>query len=349
MELYRYWQIELEKQPVEFLSRRGDTLLKKSRQELAEFLNCAPDEIVYVPNATTALNIIAHSIDLQSGDEVLSTDLEYGAMDRMWQIVCKRKSANYRRVKTVFPLNNEQFVENFFENVHHRTKVIFLSHITSSTALVLPVKQIVNKAKSLGIITVIDGAHVPGQLPIDLSDLGADFYTGNCHKWLFAPKGAAFLYARKSVQNLLKPFLISWGRNEFISNSAFIDEFEYQGTRDLAPFLSVPAGIEFHKRFMKQKVKAEITRSLEYLKSELTQIFDTAALIEHIPENIQMYAHALPENIDGQLLKTRLYNDYKIELPVSTQNNVEYLRISLQIFNDLEEINILLSVLRKIL
>ncbi len=349
MKVYRDWQIELEKQPVEFLGRRRATLLKESRQELAKFLNCASDEIVYVPNATTALNIIAHSINLQSGDEVLSTDLEYGAMDRMWQIVCKRKAANYRRAKTYFPLRDEQFVKDFFENVYPNTKIIFLSHITSSTALLLPVKQIVNKAKSLGIITVIDGAHVPGQLPIDLSDLAADFYSGNCHKWLFAPKGAAFLYARKPMQNLLKPFLISWGRNEFISSSAFIDEFEYQGTRDLAPFLSVPAGIEFHKKFLKQSVKGKISQMLEYVKFEFTQIFKTEAIIEHIPENIQMYAHALPKNINGQLLKTKLYDEYKIELPVSTQNNVEYMRISLQIFNDREEIDSLLSVLKKTL
>ncbi|MCF6240760.1 MAG: aminotransferase class V-fold PLP-dependent enzyme [Bacteroidales bacterium] len=349
MDVYRNWQIELEKQPVEFLGRRRETLLKEAREALAVFLNCISDEIVYVSNATTALNIIAHSIDLQAGDEVLATDLEYGAMDRMWEIVCERKGAVYRRVKTKLPLNDDEFVDNFFANVHPDTKVIFLSHISSSTALLLPVKQIIERANQKGILSIIDGAHVPGQIPLDLTELGADFYTGNCYKWLFAPKGAAFLYARKSKQDLLKPFLISWGRKEFFSNSPFIDEFEYQGTRDLAPFLTVPAGIEFHKEYSTYPVKQNIRKMLEYTKNELSKIFNTKAIIEEIPENIQMYAHPLPQKINGKLLKTKLYDEYKIELPVSTQNNVEYLRISLQIFNNKSELDILFARLKYLL
>lgn len=347
MKVYQNWQLDLEKQPVEFLARRRVALLKESRQILAKFLNCASDEIVYLTNATTALNIIAHSLNLQAGDEILSTDLEYGAMDRMWQIICQQKSANYRRVKTIFPLKHEQFVENFFKNVNPYTKAIFMSHISSSTALLLPIKQIVDKARNFGIITVIDGAHVPGHLSFDLTDLSPDFYTGNCHKWLFAPKGAAFLYAKKSMQYLLKPFLISWGRNEFVSNSAFIDEFEYQGTRDIAPFLSVPASIKFRQQFLTQSIKTKIHQMLEYIKFEFTQIFKTDAIINQISENMQMYAHPLPVDINPQLLQTTLYDKYKIEIPINIHNNVAYIRISLQIFNELDEIHILLEVLKK--
>lgn len=341
MENYQNWQIELENQPVEFMARRSKSLLKNAREQLALFLHCAPDEIVFVTNATTALNIVAHSIDLKPGDEVLSTDLEYGAMDRMWELICRDKGAVYRKSKTRFPLNDDEFVDDFFLNVHPNTKLIFLSHITSSTALLLPVYQIIKRAKEMNIITVIDGAHVPGQIPLNLSDLGADFYTGNCHKWLFAPKGAAFLYARKNVQNLLKPFLISWGRKEFFSDSEFIDEFEYQGTRDLAPFLSVPAGIDFHKKYINHSVKQNIRHLLEYVKDEFTRIFNTPALINHIPENMQMYAHPLPENTDGTYLKTQLYDQYKIELPVSEQNHIQYIRIALQFFNNKKDLKFL--------
>ncbi len=348
MDVYRDWQIELERQPVEFLGRRRETLLKYAREELARFLNCASDEIVFVTNATTALNIVAHSIDLQPGDEVLTTDLEYGAMDRMWKIICERKGAVYRKVKTNFPLSNDEFVENVFQNVHPKTKVLFLSHITSSTALLFPVKQMVQRANEMGIITIIDGAHVPGQIPLDLADLAPDFYTGNCHKWLFAPKGAAFFYARKNHQNFLKPFLISWGRKEFLSESPFIDEFEYQGTRDLAPFLSVPAGIEFHKKYCTNSAKQNIRQMLEYAKTEFARIFNTPAIIKRIPENMQMYAHPLPKDIDGKLLKTKLFDRFKIELPVSTQNNIEYMRISLQVFNTKEDLDYLFSKIQKL-
>ncbi len=348
MDVYRNWQIELEKQPVEFLARRRQALLKSARQKLSEFLNCATDEIVYVTNATTALNIVAHSIDLQPGDEVLSTDLEYGAIDRMWEIICERKGAVYRKVKTNFPLKNDEFVENFFQNVQPKTKILFLSHITSSTALLLPVKQLVQRANEMNIISIIDGAHVPGHIPLNLADLAPDFYTGNCHKWLFAPKGAAFFYARKNHQNLLKPFLISWGRKEFLSESPFIDEFEYQGTRDLAPFLSVPAGIEFHKKYFTDSAKQNIRHMLEYAKTEFARIFDTKALIEYIPENMQMYAHPLPKDIDGKLLKTKLYDNYNIELPVSLQNNIEYIRISLQLFNTKDDLDFLFTQLKNI-
>ena len=349
MEEYRKWQIELEKQPVEFLGRRKEELLLDARKKLANFLNCAPDELVYVTNATTALNIVAYSIDLQKNDEILSTDLEYGAMDRMWEIICKRQGAIYRQVRTKLPLKPEIFVNNFIENINSKTKAVFLSHITSSTALMLPVKKIIDYAKKKNIITIIDGAHVPGQLPLNLNKLDADFYTGNCHKWLFAPKGAAFFYARKEKQKLLKPFLISWGRKEFISSSEFIDEYEYQGTRDLAPFLSVPAGIEFNKKYLTQSAKTEIKKLLEYAQNRFTNIFDTPPITETIYDNMQMYAHPLPKHIDGLKLKKKLYDKYKIELPVSIQNNVQYMRISLQIFNKKNDLNVLFEKIKMLI
>jgi len=347
---YQRWQIELERQPVEFLGRRHGKLLLESRKALCCYLDCAVDEIIFVPNATTAINIVSHSLQLSAGDEVLSTNLEYGAMDRMWRIVCEAKKAKYVRAEISLPIKNQDsFADNLWKMVNGKTKVIFMSHITSSTALLLPVKQLIDKARKKGIITLIDGAHIPGQIPLNLNELGADFYTGNCHKWLMTPKGSAFFYARKSKQELLKPFLISWGRDEFLSDSAFIDEFEYQGTRDLAPFLSIPSALDFHKENVTVEFKDKIHACLDYIKKRLTVVLKTKPIVNAIPENMQMYAHPLPKSIDGKELKANLYDNYKIEIPVSTQNNVEYIRISLQVYNTKKDVDYFLDRLNELI
>ena len=347
---YQKWQIILENQPVEFLGRKHGERLFESRKVLAEYLGCENDELVFVTNATTAMNIVANSIQLSENDEVLSTNLEYGAMDRMWRLVCERQGAKFISSKINLPLvSEEQFVNDFWKDVTEKTKLISISHITSATALLLPITQIINRAKRNGIITVIDGAHAPGQIPLNLNELGCDFYTGNNHKWLMAPKGNAFFYARKEMQNILKPFLISWGRDEFLSDSTFIDEFEYQGTRDTSSFLSLPAALSFHKKYITKSVKNEINGLLRYVKLELEKIFKTPAIVNEIPENIQMYSHPLPANIDGKDLKFRLYEQFKIEIPVSQQNNVEYIRVSIQIFNNKQDIDYFLNSLNELL
>lgn len=349
MDVYQNWQIELEKQPVEFLGRKHGDLLYESRKALADYVSCDFNNLVFVANATYAMNIVSHSLKLLEDDEVLSTNLEYGAMDRMWRIICERKGASYIRAKISLPIREDKFVENFWKNATDKTKVIFLSHITSSTALLLPLQKIIDKARKKGIITIIDGAHIPGQVPLDLDKLGCDFYTGNCHKWLMAPKGAAFLYVRKEKQDMLKPFLISWGRDEFLSDSAFIDEFEYQGTRDIAAFLSVPAAIFFHHENVKLSVKKNIYKLLSYVQKGLGEILKTPPIVNKIPENMQMYAHPLPKHIDGKSIKLKLYDQFNIEVPVSTQNNVEYIRVSIHIYNTKSEIDYFLDALRSII
>ncbi|MEN8120727.1 MAG: aminotransferase class V-fold PLP-dependent enzyme [Bacteroidota bacterium] len=349
MDVYQNWQIELEKQPVEFLGRKHGDLLYESRKALADYVSCDFNNLVFVANATYAINIVSHSLKLLEDDEVLSTNLEYGAMDRMWRIICERKGASYIRAKISLPIREDKFVENFWKNATDKTKVIFLSHITSSTALLLPLQKIIDKARKKGIITIIDGAHIPGQVPLDLDKLGCDFYTGNCHKWLMAPKGAAFLYVRKEKQDMLKPFLISWGRDEFLSDSAFIDEFEYQGTRDIAAFLSVPAAIFFHHENVKLSVKKNIYKLLSYVQKGLGEILKTPPIVNKIPENMQMYAHPLPKHIDGKSIKLKLYDQFNIEVPVSTQNNVEYIRVSIHIYNTKSEIDYFLDALRSII
>jgi isopenicillin-N epimerase len=246
---YQRWQRELEKQPVEFLGRRITGLLGESRAVLGDYLGTHANNLVYTQNVTISLNIVTRSLELGPNDEVLTTDHEYGAMDRTWRFLSKERSFRYVNQHIEMPITTEErFVEDLWHGVTSRTRVIFMSHITSPTAIIFPVKQIIHRAREAGILTIIDGAHVAGQIPLHLDSLGADFYGGNLHKWLCAPKGAGFLYARPEVQHLLKPLVVSWGyESEFPSSSNFIDHHEWWGTRDMAAFLSVPKAIEFQK------------------------------------------------------------------------------------------------------
>ncbi len=244
---YQEIQREIEDQPVEFLGRRLHGLLAQARAALGGYLGADADDLVFVTNATTGLNIVARSLDLGPGDEVLTCDHEYGALDRTWRFLGKKRGFRYVRQPLPLPLGDpQQVVDAVWSGVTDRTRVLFISHITAPTALTLPVELLVRLAREAGIISIIDGAHVPGQLDLNLDRLGADFYSGNCHKWMMAPKGAAFLHARRAVQHLVEPLVVSWGYEAAEPGpSRFIDEQEWTGTRDPAAWLTVPAAIDF--------------------------------------------------------------------------------------------------------
>ena len=246
-EAYQRWQRELERQPVEFLGRRFDDLMREARSALGGYLGAEPDDLVYVTNATVGLNIVARSLELRPGDEVLATDHEYGALDRTWRFICAKYGARYIRQPASVPIRSaDEVIEAIWSGVTDRTRVLFISHIASPTAITFPIKPLIDRARARGILTVVDGAHAPGQIDLNLRELGADFYSGNLHKWLMSPKGSAFLYARKEMQHLVEPLVISWGwEAEKPGPSKFIDEQEWTGTRDIAAFLSVPSVIQF--------------------------------------------------------------------------------------------------------
>ncbi len=208
-ERYQEWQLELERQPVLFIARRLDALLAEARGELGAYVGADPDDLVFVQNAGAAVNIAAWPLDLQPGDEVLSTDLEYGALDLTWEHVCGDFGARYVRTPIRLPVTSaEEICETVWAGVGPRTRALFLSHHTSSTAMTLPVGELCGRAREAGIRTIVDGAHAPAHLPLNLRELDADFYAGNCHKWLCAPKGAGFLYVRRElIERLEPPFL----------------------------------------------------------------------------------------------------------------------------------------------
>jgi isopenicillin-N epimerase len=345
---YERWQRQLENQPVEFLGRRHDGLMRAARRALGNFLHTDADNLVFTQNVTISLNIVARSLELGPGDEVLSTDHEYGAMDRLWRFLSGERGFTYVKSPIPVPLVSvEKFVDDFWKGVTPRTRVIFLSHITSPTAIIFPVKQIVERARTAGILSIVDGAHVAGQLPLDLEALGADFYGGNLHKWLCAPKGAGFLYARPQAQPLLKPLVVSWGyESETPSGSAFVDHNEWWGTRDIAAFLSVPAAIQYQAAHDWDEVRrachglaAAALRGIENLTGRDSFYPDEGWYA-------QMFTAVLPDSLDIRDLKTSLYDRYRIEVPCMEWNGRKLIRVSIQGYNTPGDVDALLRALQ---
>lgn len=350
-ERYQAWQVELERQPVEFLGRRARELLAEARAALGAYLGADADEVVYAPNVTTALNVVARSLPLAEGDEVLTTDHEYGALERTWRFVCERRGARYVVQPLPRPLDDpDAVVEAVWRAVTPRTRVLFLSHITSPTAAILPIAPLIARARAAGIWTVVDGAHAPGQIPVDLHALDVDFYGGNCHKWLCAPKGAGFLYARHDVQHLLEPLVVSWGwRSREPGPSRFIDEQEYQGTRDLAAYLSVPAAIAFQAEHDWPRVRAECHALARWARAAVAELTGLPQLTADSPAwYAQMVTLPLPPG-DEAALKRRLYDEHRIEIPVVRWQDGRYVRISVQGYTTRADVEALVEALAALL
>ena len=349
---YQRWQHELEKQPVEFMARRITNLMAESRAVLGEYIGTHADNLVYTQNVTISLNIVARSLELGPTDEVLTTDHEYGAMDRTWRFLSKERGFRYVNQHIELPLaSNEKIVENLWRGVTKNTRVIFISHITSPTAIIFPVKEIIRRAREAGIITIVDGAHVAGQIPLHLDSLGADFYGGNLHKWLCAPKGAGFLYARPEVQDLVKPLIISWGYEaEMPGPSRFVDQHEWLGTRDMAAFLSVPAAIEFQEKFQWDGVRDLCHDLAKYAQKKICGISGFAPLHSEADGWFrQMAAAPLPADTDVLLLKNRLYDEYRIEVPLHEWNGNKLIRVSVQGYNTKRDVDKLCQALSTLL
>ena len=339
----------LEDEPVEFLGRRINDLLASARTDLGSYLHCDPANLVFVTNATHGFNIVARSIDLQPGDEILATDHEYGAADRTWRFNCALRGASYIRQPIPVPLpSDEEIVDRLWRGVTERTKLIFISHITSPTAVIFPIAEICRRARASGILTMVDGAHAPGQLDLFLDDLAPDFYTGNCHKWLCAPKGAGFLYAPPHRQSLLQPLIVSWGwESETPGPSRYIDYFSWVGTADPSPYLSVPSAIDFQREHDWPQVRQACHSLAIRANEQLTSLTGLPPVCSN-HHFVQMFAIELPPgSIDR--LGTRLFDEYAVEAPLVRWNNRDLLRVSLQAYNSPHDIERLITALKALL
>lgn len=350
-ERYQQYQLELEQEPVLFIVKTGMEYLQQSRETLAAFLNCSADDLVYLVNPSHAVNLVAKNFPLKAGDEVLTTNLEYGACDRTWEYYCAQAGALYKRQPISFPLTTkETFVEEFFKGVNNRTRLIFISHITSSTGLRFPIEAICAKAKEMGIPTFIDGAHGPAQAPINLNELGADLYTGACHKWMMTPKGSTFLYVNKTYQRMLDPLVISWGFNSTTpSHSSFLDYHQTQGTRDFSAFLCIPKAIEFMQQYNWHNVAKECRQLVHDNAQRFCELVNSQPLAP-VNKDFILQLFSIPVRTkDPIALKNLLFNEYKIEVPVMPHGDQVFLRYSIQAFNTQDHLDTLYSAVEDII
>lgn len=345
------WQLEMERNPVSFLGRRSAALLLQARTALANVMDATPDDLVFVPNATTGVNIVLRSMALQPGDEVLTTDLEYGACEAALRLVCAATGATIRRVAIPLPYLPEQALTHLTDAMGPRTRLLFVSHITSTTALILPVAEICTEARARGIVTLIDGAHAPGQIDVPLDALGADFYVGNCHKWMCAPKGAGFLHARAEHQPRLDATVTSWGYADgtgghsgfeaYLGRSLFERRLQWQGTRDISAWLAVPDAIGFQS----QRNWSTVRMACHDLAMNAVEILTRRHRLPAIarPHDwAQMVAIPVPQQ-DPEPLRRRLFEESRIEIPVTTHGERVFVRLSVQGYNTAEDIDRLLS------
>ncbi len=348
-EAYQRWQLELERQPVAFMQHRLNEQLQEARNQLGTYVNADPEDLVFVTNVTLGLNIVLRSLPLEPGDEILSTDHEYGSLNRAWEWVCNKTGAHYIRRPVPLPITStEAVVDAIWSGVTDRTRVLFCSHITSPTALTFPVAELIQKARAAGITTIIDGAHAAGQIPLDLAALGADYYSANCHKWMMAPKGVGFLHARKELHDKLEPIL-GGKAGEMLSGSRLIAEHQYQGTRDPAAFITIPDTIRFMEEHDWPTVRERCHQLARYAREKVAELTGLPPAMPDSPQWFTQMALLPIPACDGAALKSRLLAEYGCELPITGHDDQQFLRISVQGYNSRKDVDTLVEGLSVLL
>lgn len=357
-EVYQKYQTDLESHPIKFMQEDVYKLLEISRESLSHYVNCDKDDLIFVTNPTQAVGTVIHNILINSNDEVLSTNLEYGSCDRMWTYDADQKGYKYIQAEINLPIEDKEFFLNqFWSYASAQTKYVFISQITSTTGMILPIPEIVAEAKKRGIKTIIDGAHVPAHIPLDIKELDPDYYTGALHKWLCCPKGSSFLYVKKEKQDGIQPMLKSWGWGEeyekfkssvqLHSPSRFINVFQWQGTRDMSTFFTVPEAIQFQEEHDWDSVRS---RSINMVIEARNRINEITKLPKICPDNWlgQMATILFPID-DTVAFKKTLYNDYQIEMPVMRHLEHTAFRISIQGYNTQADIDHLINALEELI
>jgi isopenicillin-N epimerase len=351
---------ELEREPVSFLVRTFPERMAKARNSLARFVHADPRGLAFVPNATTAINTVLRSLAFDSGDEIVVTNMGYGAVNNAAEFVARRSGAKVVKADIPFPLTDQgQILEAFEAALGPRTKAAIFDHITSPTALVLPIDAMVELCEQRGILSIVDGAHAVGQLSLDLKTTGASYYTSNCHKWLCAPKGCAFLYVREDRRDGIHPLSIShgYGLPEEVTDR-FEIEFDWPGTHDPTPYLCVPELIEFMESQMVGGWPALMRRNHTLVLEARALLCKELGLEAPCPASMlgAMATLVLPDSVEEMVaagparadpLQVELFEEHGFEtwLMPYPQWPQRVLRLSAQIYNDLHEYERLAKIL----
>lgn len=342
LEVQQEFRSRLERQPLRFLGREFEPLLDRARESLAAFVGASVGELVFVPNATTGVNAVLRSLTFSPSDELLTTSQEYNACRNALDFVAERSGAKVVVAEVPFPIDSpNQVTEAILAKVSDRTKLALIDHVISQTGIVFPIAQIVQALSDRGIDTLIDGAHAPGMVDLNLSQLGATYYASTCHKWMCAPKGAAFLYVRKDKQAEIRPLTISHGANSpRRDRSRFQLEFDWMGTDDPTAYLTVPSAIEFMNSLLpggwaelRDSNRSTSIAARKYL-------CDLLNVAPPCPEEMvgSLATIPLPDGSYTELQNT-LYEKFNIEVPIVPfpQAPKRLIRISAQLYNTIQQ------------
>lgn len=297
LEAQSAWRARMEREPVDFFTRDLEPALDEARAVLAAFVGADPDDLALVTNATTGINIVARSLRLEPGDEIVVTDHTYNAARNALEVVAVAAGARLVTAVIGFPAIDDP-LEAILRTVTRRTRLLLLDHVTSPTALVLPARDIVAAMAERGIDTLVDGAHAPGMLPLDLESLGAAYYTANCHKWLCAPKGSGFLHVRRDRRDAVRPLVISHGANSLRADrDRFRLEHDWTGTFDPSAWLAVPAAVEFGDRLLPGGWPALMSRGHSLALHGRDRLCSVLGALPPVPDDMlgSMVAVPLPE------------------------------------------------------
>lgn len=341
------WSRRLEAEPMDFFVRTMDDDLDAAAESLGRFVGAAGRDLVFLPNATVAMNLVAANVRLKPGDEVLATNHEYGAVLRIWRETCRKAGAELVVRRLPERLDSDaEIAETFLAGVTDRTKLIVVSHVTSPTAAILPVQAICDGAKRRGVAVCIDGPHAPAMVDVNINRLGCDYYCASLHKWLSAPFGSGFLYVARRHQQNFRPIVVSWGGSLSGRPASWKDEFTWSGTHDPAPYLAVPEAIAFLEGFGVERFRETTHALARHARERIVAITGrepfVANAIERFGSMISLPLPALDgfEGGHGRIdpLQAALWNEHRIEVPVAYWGGQRLLRISCHLYNTPDDI-----------
>ncbi len=344
----------MEQQPLQFFGRDLEALLDQARVELGAFVGADGDDLAFVPNATTAVNTVLRSLLLEPGDELLTTSQEYNACRNALNYVAERHGLKVVVAEVSFPIAApEQVVEAIVSCVTAKTRLALIDHIVSQTGLLFPLTELIQALTHRGVETLVDGAHAPGMVPLNLHALGATYYTGNCHKWLCAPKGAAFLYVQRDRQTAIRPLTISHGANSpRTDRSRFRLEFDWTGTDDPTAYLCIPEAIRFMGSLLPGGWDDLMANNHALAIAGRQVLCQTLKLTPPCPDAMlgSLAGVPLPDG-NPQALQDALLEQYQIEVPIVPYptTSSRLVRISAQLYNHLEQYQYLATAIAELL
>ncbi|QIR38577.1 aminotransferase class V-fold PLP-dependent enzyme [Tolypothrix sp. PCC 7910] len=348
---------QLEQEPINFFGRAWEPLIDNARSKLADFVGADSEDLVFVNNATTGVNAVLRSLTFTPEDEILTTNHEYNACRNALDFIASRTGARIVIAKIPFPIESpQQVIAAVMERVSPKTKLALVDHVTSQTGLIFPIQQLIKELQQRGVDILIDGAHAPGMIALNLREMGATYYTGNCHKWLCAPKGAAFLYVQRDKQPEIRPLTISHGANSpRTDKSRFQLEFDWTGTDDPTAYMCVPEAIAFMGSLLPGSWDELRQRNHQLVLEARQLLCQSLGVLPPCPESMIGSMAVVPmrttwENRHFMSVHDELFDKFGIQVQVVPWQESPrlLLRISAQIYNTLEQYAYLAKALNQL-